>query len=35
MSPFAALLGAIAIAPLILQHHCERHCHRICFTFFF
>ncbi len=30
MLPFAALLLCIAIAPLILKHHWERHYHKIC-----
>src|ERR1039457_3420952 len=30
MLPFAILLLSIAFAPLILQHHWERHYHRLC-----
>jgi Na+/H+ antiporter NhaD/arsenite permease-like protein len=30
MLPFALLLGAIALAPLIAQHHWERHYHKLC-----
>ena len=30
MLPFAALLLCIAIAPLILKHHWERHYHKVC-----
>lgn len=30
MLPFAALLIAIAVAPMILQHHWERHYHMVC-----
>lgn len=30
MLPFATLLLSIAFAPLILQHHWERHYHRLC-----
>ncbi|MDQ6912263.1 MAG: sodium:proton antiporter [Verrucomicrobiota bacterium] len=30
MLPFAFLLASIALAPLILQHHWERHYHKVC-----
>src|SRR6266571_5256213 len=30
MLPFAVLLLCIAVAPLVLQHHWERHYHKIC-----
>jgi lipopolysaccharide export LptBFGC system permease protein LptF len=30
MLPFAALLLSIALAPLILRHHWERHYHKLC-----
>src|SRR5213083_608377 len=30
MVPFAVLLLAIALAPLIAQHHWERHYHKLC-----
>lgn len=30
MLPFAALLIAIALAPIIFKHHWERHYHRVC-----
>lgn len=30
MLPFAALLVSIALAPLIIKHHWERHYHRVC-----
>lgn len=30
MLPFAALLFSIALAPLILRHHWERHYHKVC-----
>ena len=33
MLPFAVLLLAIAVAPLILRHHWERHYHELCATF--
>ena len=32
MLPFALLLVAIAVAPLILQRHWERHYHKVCFA---
>jgi hypothetical protein len=30
MLPFAALLLSIALAPVILRHHWERHYHKLC-----
>lgn len=33
MLPFALLLLAIAIAPLVLRHHWERHYHKLCAGF--
>jgi Na+/H+ antiporter NhaD/arsenite permease-like protein len=32
MLPFAVLLIAIALAPIIVKHHWERHYHRVCFA---